>query len=48
MGTFEQRRRAIRHHRASSRVSSATHAAAWISGFGALLIVVVGGLSNLR
>jgi len=47
MGTFEQRRRAIRHHRASGRVYGATHVAIWTGGLGALMIVVLGGLFSL-
>jgi len=48
MVTFEQRRRALRHHRAATRVSSATSMAVWIGGFGAILLVLVGGMASLR
>jgi hypothetical protein len=48
MATFEQRRRAIRHHRASARAHGATQMVAWVGAFGALVLVLLGGVFSLR
>ena len=46
--TFEQRRRAIRHHRASTSFSGVTRMAVWVAGFGGLMFVLLGGVFSLR
>ena len=46
--TFEQRIGAIRHRRASARLSIVRSAAVWILGLGLLVLFAGGALLNLR